>query len=102
MAEVAGGAWRSDDGGATWQSVFDPLGYVYGISLDSRIPGRVYLNTFQGAAYFSNDSGQSWSRIEGYNFGWGHRVIPDPEDPAMVYLTTFGGSVYHGPVEPAQ
>jgi len=102
MAEVAGGAWRSDDGGATWQSVFDPLAYVYGISLDSRIPGRVYLNTFQGAAYFSNDSGQSWSRIEGYNFGWGHRVIPDPEDPAMVYLTTFGGSVYHGPVEPAQ
>ncbi len=102
MAEVAGGAWRSDDGGATWQSVFDPQAYVYGISLDSRIPGRVYLNTFQGAAYFSNDSGQSWNRLEGYNFGWGHRVIPDPEDPAMVYLTTFGGSVYHGPVERAQ
>ena len=27
-------------------------------------------------------SRRTWARIPGYNFKWGHRVIPDPEEPA--------------------
>ena len=33
----------------------------------------------------------------GYNFKWGHRVIPDARRAGMIYVTTFGGSVFHGP-----
>ena len=43
------------------------------------------------------NAGLHWSRIRGYNFKWGHRVIPDPRDPAKIFITTYGGSVWHGP-----
>ena len=39
------------------------------------------------------------SGSRGYNFKWGHRVIPDPADAAKIYITTFGGSVWHGPAD---
>ena len=42
-------------------------------------------------------SGVHWSRIEGYDFKWGHRIILDPNDPAQIYITTYGGGVWHGP-----
>ena len=47
----------------------------------------------------STDRGKTWTRIQGFNFKWGHRVIPDPRNPAMIYITTFGGSVWHGPAD---
>ena len=43
--------------------------------------------------------GAHWTRIPGFNFKWGHRVVPDPEDPKTIYITTFGGSVWHGRVD---
>ncbi len=43
--------------------------------------------------------GRSWKRIKGFNFKWGHRVIPDSNDPKSIYITTFGGSLWHGPAE---
>ena len=43
------------------------------------------------------DRGATWTRIRGFNFKWGHRVILDPLDPAKIYITTFGSSVWHGP-----
>src|ERR671939_111479 len=52
---------------------------------------------FDSAAYRSTDGGQTWARIKGYNFKWGHRVIIDEADPRKIYITTFGGSVWHGP-----
>ena len=33
----------------------------------------------------------------GFNFKWGHRVIPDPATRTRIYITTFGGGVWHGP-----
>ncbi len=41
----------------------------------------------------------TWKRIGGYNFKWGHRVIPDPFHPDKIYVTTFGGSVWYGPAK---
>jgi hypothetical protein len=43
------------------------------------------------------DAGVNWSRIQGYNFKWGHRVIVDPNDTGKIYITTYGGSVWQGP-----
>jgi len=45
----------------------------------------------------STDRGETWTRIRGYNFKWGQRVIADPKDASKIYVTTFGGSVWHGP-----
>jgi hypothetical protein len=52
--------------------------------------------SFCAAAYRSDDYGKTWKKIKGYDFHWGHRVIPDVNNPDKVYLTTFGSSVWHG------
>jgi photosystem II stability/assembly factor-like uncharacterized protein len=57
----------------------------------------LYVCGFDSAAWRSTDGGRSWTRIKGYNFKWGHRVILDPINPDHIYITTFGGSVWYGP-----
>ena len=57
----------------------------------------LYACGFESSAWRSTDRGETWQRIKGFNFKWGHRAIPDPRDSTMIYITTFGGSVWHGP-----
>jgi len=97
--EYFGGVYASNDRGLSWHSVFDESAHVYGIVTDERFPGRLYINTFDHAAYRTDDFGQTWRKLKGYNFHWGQRPIPDEHNPDMLYLTTFGGSVWHGPAD---
>jgi hypothetical protein len=92
-----GGVFVSADGGATWRNVLARDQHVYDVTLDPRNPKLVYACGFESSAWRSADRGATWSRIGGYNFKWGHRVVPDPYDARMIYITTFGGSVWHGP-----
>jgi len=92
-----GGVFISTDAGATWRNVFSRDQHVYDVTLDPRDPKLAYACGFESSAWRSTDRGETWQRIRGYNFKWGHRVIPDPADPKMIYITTFGGSVWHGP-----
>jgi photosystem II stability/assembly factor-like uncharacterized protein len=94
--ELDGGILLSEDGGETWARIFDPDQYVYDVTVDPLHPGRIYCNTFNQGAYRSDDHGASWKKLKGYDFHWGHRVVPDLNDPQKVYLTTFGSSVWHG------
>jgi len=91
-----GGIFLSTDGGQTWQNVFDRDQHVYDVTIDER-NGVIYAAGFESSAWRSADRGRTWQRIRGYNFKWGHRVIPDPRDPGYIYITTFGGSVWYGP-----
>jgi len=96
-ANQHGGLFITDDGGATWRLAFSQSPHVYGVALDPQKPSTVFINTFNGAAYRSDDRGATWQRLGGYNFKWGHRPVPDPVNNGMLYLTTFGSSVWHGP-----
>ncbi len=96
-ADGGGGIYLSTDGGAAWRRVLDKDQHVYDVTIDARDPRILYACGFESSAWRSTDRGESWRRIRGYNFKWGHRVIPDPADSAMIYITTFGGSVWHGP-----
>ncbi|MBT4511454.1 MAG: hypothetical protein HOC20_04495 [Chloroflexi bacterium] len=97
--DTGGGLFRSADGGQNWTQVFDERVRVNSAALDPLNPNTVYINTFQNAAYRSDNQGESWKRLEGYRFKWGQRVIPDVNNPGMIYLTTLGGSVFYGPAQ---
>lgn len=94
---VGGGVYLTTDGGRTWRRVLDRDQHVYDVTIDGRDPRVLYACGFESSAWRSEDRGATWRRIRGYNFKWGHRVIPDPRRAGMIYVTTFGGSVWHGP-----
>jgi photosystem II stability/assembly factor-like uncharacterized protein len=94
-----GGIFLSVDAGETWTRVLDRDRHVYDVTIDPRDAKILYASGFESSAWRSNDRGQNWTRIPGFNFKWGHRVIPDPQDPKKVYITTFGGGVWHGSVD---
>ena len=96
MIDLPGGIFMSEDGGNTWTSIFDQKQYVYDIIVDGYHPGRLYCNTFNKAAYRSDDYGKTWKKLKGYDFHWGHRVIINENDHEKVYITTYGSSVWHG------
>jgi photosystem II stability/assembly factor-like uncharacterized protein len=96
---VDGGIYVSTDGGATWQNKLSRDQHVYDVTVDPRDPRILYACGFESSAWRSTDRGETWKRIRGFNFKWGHRVIPDPQNPAMIYITTFGGSVWYGPAD---
>lgn len=95
--DTGGGVFLSTDSGATWKQTLQRSQHVYDVTIDPRKPDTLYACGFDAAAFRSTDAGLHWSRIRGYNFKWGHRVIPDPVDPSKIYITTYGGSVWHGP-----
>ena len=94
---TSGGVWVSSDGGATWRNTLSHDQYVYDVTVDPRNPEILYACGFSSSARRSSDRGETWQRIRGFNFKWGHRVIPDPLDASKIYITTYGGSVWHGP-----
>ena len=70
--------------------------HVYDVTIDPRDPAVLYACGFDQAAYRSDDRGATWARLRGFNFKWGHRVVPDPTDAGAVFVTTFGGGVWRG------
>jgi photosystem II stability/assembly factor-like uncharacterized protein len=97
QGDSGGGIFVSSDGGAHWRNTLSMAQHVYDVTADPRDSKRLYAAGFDQAAFRSTDRGETWTRIRGFNFKWGQRVIPDPRDQALIYVTTFGGSVWHGP-----
>jgi photosystem II stability/assembly factor-like uncharacterized protein len=94
--DTGGGIFLSTDNGANWSHVLTNDQHIHDITYDPR-KDTFYACGFNGSAYRSDDRGETWNRIKGYNFKWGKRVDPDPADPDNIYIVTFGGGVWHGP-----
>jgi photosystem II stability/assembly factor-like uncharacterized protein len=93
-----GGIFLSEDGGKSWKQVLDKDRHIYDVTVDPENSNVLYAAGFESSAWRSADRGLHWSRIPGFNFKWGQRVIPDPLHHDEVYITTFGGSVWHGAI----
>jgi photosystem II stability/assembly factor-like uncharacterized protein len=96
--DFGGGIFLTDDSGKTWKQVLEKDQHIHDITLDQR-NNTWYACGFNSSAYRSEDNGDTWQRIRGYNFKWGKRVEPDPADPEKVFIITFGGGVWHGPAK---
>ncbi|HZS95799.1 MAG TPA: hypothetical protein VFA40_03390 [Terriglobales bacterium] len=97
-----GGIFLSEDAGKTWKQVLEKDRHIYDITIDPANPDVLYAAGFESSAWRSADRGLTWTRIPGFNFKWGQRVIPDPLDHNKIYITTFGGSVWHGSINGEQ
>ncbi len=95
--DTGGGIFISNDSGQTWAPVLRQAQHVYDVTIDPRKPDTMYACGFDQGVYRSDDRGTTWRRLRGYNFKWGHRVIPDPADASRIYIVTYGGGVWLGP-----
>jgi len=93
-----GGIFLSENGGQNWRQIFDGDRHVYDVTFDPNDANVVYASGFESSAWRSSDRGEHWSRIPGFNFKWGYRVIPDPVERNKIYVSTFGGSLWHGSI----
>lgn len=94
--DTGGGIFISKDNGLTWQQTLERDQHIHDITYDNR--NQIYYACgFNGSAYRSEDRGETWTRIKGYNFKWGKRVEPDPLDPEKIFVITYGGGVWYGP-----
>ena len=94
--DTGGGVFLSTDRGRTWRAIESEHQHVYDVTMDPRT-GVLYICGFDQGAWRSTDRGTTWQRLKGYDFKWGHRVMPDPASPDLVYVLTYGGGVWHGP-----
>lgn len=78
--------FETDDGGATWQSVFDRLDNIdgfhyYGIA---RAGGALFMAGEAGMLFRSDDEGQTWTRLESPYFGSFFGIMANPDGSTVI------------------
>jgi photosystem II stability/assembly factor-like uncharacterized protein len=107
IAISAAGAFRSDDGGETWEpknsgvaadffpdNPFPEVGQcVHKLLLHPARPERLWQQNHCGV-YRSDDRGENWERLEGNGLpsGFGFPIALDPHDPDAAYVVPEEGA----------
>ena len=111
-AVSAGGVYRSEDGGDTWQPAnagvraenlperFPETGHnVHRVTMHPRVPERLYRQCYNGT-YRSDDGGRSWTEITaGLPSDFGYGIVTDPNDPDTVFQIPESSSHLRAPVD---
>src|SRR5438477_1098188 len=109
IAQVNGGAWKTDDYGRTWTPIFDdqPTGSVGCIAVAPSDPNTIYVGSGEGlqrpdlsvgdGIYKSTDAGKTWVHLGLRDGQQIPQIAVDPRD-ANVLLVAVAGHPY-GPNE---
>ncbi len=100
---VNGGVWKTTDGGATWQSIWDaqPSGSIGTIAVAESDPNVIYVGSGEGlqrpdlstgdGVYKSTDAGKTWVHLpdlrDGQQIG---QIAIDPKDANKVFVAVTG------------
>ena len=102
VAAASGGVWKTENGGASWQPIFDSQGsYSIGvITLDPRDAKVVWVGTgennsqrsvgYGDGVYKSIDGGKSWKKVGLDRSEHIGRIAIDPRDSDVVYVAAQG------------
>lgn len=99
---VAGGVWKTTDGGLTWSPIFDkePVSSIGSIAVAPSDPNVIYVGTgeacirgdisFGNGVYKSLDAGKTWTHVGLDDTRQIGRVIVDPRNPGVVFVAALG------------
>jgi photosystem II stability/assembly factor-like uncharacterized protein len=106
-AGVAGGVWKSADGGSTWVPISDLMANiaVSSLAMDPKDPKVIYAGTgegyfagdsVQGAGIFrTTDGGTVWTRLDSTanksDFFYVNDLVVSPNDSKRIYAATGNG-----------
>jgi len=102
IGSASGGVWKTVNGGASWQPIFDTQGSfsIGWITLDARRPNVVWVGTgernsqrsvaYGDGVYKSEDGGRSWTNVGLKTSEHIGRIVVSPKDSDTVYVAAQG------------
>src|SRR3954466_2642754 len=102
IGAASGGVWKTVNGGASWQPVFDTQGSfsIGWVALDERHPNVVWVGTgernsqrsvaYGDGVYKSEDGGRSWTNVGLKGSEHIGRIVINPKDSDIVYVAAQG------------
>jgi photosystem II stability/assembly factor-like uncharacterized protein len=99
---VAGGVWKTTNGGLQWTPIFDkePVSSIGSIAVAPSDPNTIYVGTgeacirgnisFGDGVYKSIDAGKTWTHMGLDDTRHIGRVIVDPRNPDIVFVAALG------------
>ncbi len=104
---VAGGVWKSVNGGITWEPIFDsqPIASIGALAVAPSNPDIIYVGTgesdfrsdltYGNGVYKSTDAGRTWKNIGLKDSQHISRIVIDPRNPDVVMVAAMGSA--YGP-----
>lgn len=102
VGSASGGVWKTTNGGATWQPIFDREGSfsIGWLTLDPKNPSVVWVGTgernsqrsvaYGDGVYKSEDGGKSWKNVGLKNSEHIGRIVVNPDNSDIVYVAAQG------------
>ncbi|MHB8462871.1 MAG: WD40/YVTN/BNR-like repeat-containing protein, partial [Vulcanimicrobiaceae bacterium] len=102
LGAAGGGVWKSTDGGAAWNPVFDKehVGAIGAVAIDPSNDATVWVGTgesnprndvsYGDGIYKTTDSGKTWTNMGLRASKYISRILIDPKDPQHVIVGALG------------
>ena len=104
VGAVAGGLWKSENGGTTWTPVFDdkPVASIGAIAINQTTPDLVWVGTGEAAprnsvsvgrgVYLTRDGGKTWTCLGLEKTEKISKILLHPVDPDVAYAGATGAT----------